>query len=95
MAGAAAVDAATAPLMAAEDFAFMLEEKPGAYLFLGNGPSAGLHHPAYDFADSAIAYGASFWVRLVERALPLATYPPAEARRATLCPWGDCNRPST
>jgi len=71
VAGAEAVDPATEPLMAAEDFAFMLEEKPGAYLFLGNGPSAGLHHPAYDFSDAAIAYGSSFWVRLVERALPL------------------------
>ncbi|MDQ0504523.1 M20 aminoacylase family protein [Xanthobacter agilis] len=65
-----AVDANAEPMLAAEDFAFMLERKPGAYLFLGNGPSAGLHHPAYDFADAAIAYGASFWVRLVERALP-------------------------
>lgn len=70
--GAHAVDAATAPLMAAEDFAYMLEHKPGAYLFIGNGPSAGLHHPAYDFADAAIAHGASFWVRLVERALPFS-----------------------
>lgn len=68
--GAQAVDASAEPIMAAEDFAFMLEEKPGAYLFIGNGASAGLHHPAYDFADDAIAYGASFWVRLVERALP-------------------------
>ncbi|MFG1402348.1 M20 aminoacylase family protein [Xanthobacter sediminis] len=65
-----AVNAGAEPLMAAEDFAFMLEQKPGAYLFLGNGPSAGLHHPAYDFADGAIAFGSSFWVRLVERALP-------------------------
>ncbi|WP_454916530.1 amidohydrolase [Xanthobacter sediminis] len=68
--GAHAVDAAAAPLLAAEDFAYMLEQKPGAYLFIGNGPSAGLHHPAYDFADAAIAYGSSFWVHLVERALP-------------------------
>ncbi|MFH3478944.1 M20 aminoacylase family protein [Xanthobacter variabilis] len=68
--GAHAVNAAAEPIMAAEDFAYMLEEKPGAYLFIGNGPSQGLHHPAYDFADEAIAYGSSFWVRLVERALP-------------------------
>ncbi|MEP9353430.1 M20 aminoacylase family protein [Xanthobacter sp. KR7-65] len=73
VAGAAEVDAAAPPLMAAEDFAYMLEEKPGAYIFIGNGPSAGLHHPQYDFADAAIPYGASYWVRLVERALPLAT----------------------
>lgn len=71
VAGAAEVDAAAPPLMAAEDFAYMLEEKPGAYIFIGNGPSAGLHHPQYDFADAAIPYGATYWVRLVERALPL------------------------
>ncbi|MFS8038285.1 M20 aminoacylase family protein [Xanthobacter sp. AM11] len=71
IAGGAAVDPVAPPLMAAEDFAFMLEAKPGAYIFIGNGPSAGLHHPQYDFADGAIAYGASYWVRLVERALPL------------------------
>lgn len=72
VAGATEVDPAAPPLMAAEDFAYMLEEKPGAYIFIGNGPSAGLHHPQYDFADSAIPFGASYWVRLVERALPLA-----------------------
>ncbi|UDQ88974.1 M20 family metallopeptidase [Xanthobacter autotrophicus] len=71
VAGASEVDATAPPLMAAEDFAYMLEEKPGAYIFIGNGPSAGLHHPQYDFADAAIPYGASYWVRLVERALPL------------------------
>lgn len=71
VAGAADVDAAAPPLMAAEDFAYMLEQKPGAYIFVGNGPSAGLHHPQYDFADTAIPYGTSYWVRLVERALPL------------------------
>ena len=71
VAGASEVDAAAPPLMAAEDFAYMLEEKPGAYIFIGNGPSAGLHHPQYDFDDAAIPYGASYWVRLVERALPL------------------------
>lgn len=71
VAGAAEVDADAPPLMAAEDFAFMLEEKPGAYIFIGNGPSADLHHPEYDFADGAIAFGASYWVRMVERALPL------------------------
>lgn len=71
VAGATEVDPDAPPLMAAEDFAFMLEEKPGAYIFIGNGPSADLHHPEYDFADGAIAFGASYWVRLVERALPL------------------------
>ncbi|TCT00961.1 M20 aminoacylase family protein [Aquabacter spiritensis] len=69
--GAAQVDWDAPPLMAAEDFAYMLEARPGAYLFIGNGDSAGLHHPAYDFSDAALPVGASFWVRLIERALPL------------------------
>ena len=71
VAGAAQVDADAPPLMAAEDFAYMLEARPGAYIFVGNGPSAGLHHPAYDFDDTALPWGASYWVRLVETALPL------------------------
>lgn len=71
IAGAANVDGAAPPLMAAEDFAYMLEARPGAYVFIGNGESAGLHHPAYDFADEALPLGASYWVRLVERALPI------------------------
>lgn len=61
----------TPPTMGAEDFAFMLESRPGAYIFLGNGPSAALHHPAYDFDDAAIPVGTSFWVRLAERAMPM------------------------
>lgn len=65
------VDPNAPPLMAAEDFAYMLEERPGAYIFIGNGDTPGLHHPGYDFADAALPYGASYWVRLVERALPL------------------------
>jgi amidohydrolase len=63
------VDAATPPLMGAEDFSFMLEARPGAFIFVGNGDSAGLHHPAYDFNDEAIPVGTSYWVRLVETAL--------------------------
>ena len=55
--------------MAAEDFSYMLEERPGAFIFIGNGPSAGLHNAAYDFADEAIAYGASYWIALVQRSL--------------------------
>ncbi|WP_370268285.1 M20 aminoacylase family protein [Nioella sp.] len=58
--------------MGAEDFSYMLEERPGAYLFLGQGESAGLHHPAYEFNDEAAPYGASFFARLVEKAQPLA-----------------------
>jgi amidohydrolase len=64
------VDTATPPVMGGEDFAFMLQSRPGAFIFLGNGPSAGLHHPAYDFNDDAIPVGVSYWVRLVEMALP-------------------------
>jgi len=56
-------------LMGAEDFAFMLEERPGAFIYIGNGDSAGLHHPAYNFNDEAIPYGTSYWVRLAETAL--------------------------
>ena len=58
------------PMMGAEDFSFMLQARPGAFIFVGNGPSAGLHHPAYDFNDEAIPLGASYWARLVETALP-------------------------
>lgn len=58
------------PVMGAEDFAFMLEKRPGAFIFMGNGDTANLHHPAYDFNDKAIPYGTSYWVRLVETAMP-------------------------
>ena len=57
--------------MGAEDFSYMLEERPGAYLFLGIGETAGLHNPNYDFNDEASPYGASFFARLVETAQPL------------------------
>jgi amidohydrolase len=57
------------PIMGAEDFAYMLQERPGAFIWLGNGDSAGLHHPAYDFNDEAIPVGTSYWVRLAETAL--------------------------
>jgi amidohydrolase len=63
------VDIDVAPVMGAEDFAFMLAERPGAFIFVGNGDSAGLHHPAYDFNDETIPVGTSYWVRLAERAL--------------------------
>jgi amidohydrolase len=64
------VDTDIAPVMGAEDFSFMLEARPGAFIFVGNGNSAGLHHPAYDFNDEAIPFGSSYWVKLVETALP-------------------------
>jgi amidohydrolase len=57
------------PMMGAEDFAYMLEQRPGAFIFCGNGDSAGLHHPAYNFNDEAIVFGTSYWIRLVENAL--------------------------
>jgi amidohydrolase len=57
------------PLMGAEDFAFMLQQRPGAFIFCGNGNSAGLHHPAYNFDDNAIVFGTSYWIRLVENKL--------------------------
>ncbi|MBX9933396.1 MAG: amidohydrolase [Methylobacterium sp.] len=65
------VDRDVAPMMAAEDFSYMLEHRPGAYIFLGNGDSAGLHHPEYDFCDEAAPYGASLWARLIETGLPI------------------------
>ncbi|PXW67046.1 M20 aminoacylase family protein [Methylobacterium sp. B4] len=68
--GEAQVERDVAPMMAAEDFAYMLAHRPGAYIFMGNGDSAGLHHPEYDFNDAAIPYGASLWARLIETALP-------------------------
>ncbi len=70
--GEAAVNANASREMGSEDFSYMLEARPGAYLFLGIGPGAGLHHPKYDFNDDAAPIGASFFARLVERAQPLA-----------------------
>jgi hippurate hydrolase len=69
IAGKDKVDRNTPPLMGAEDFAYMLEERPGAFIYVGNGDSAMLHHPAYDFNDEAIPLGTSYWVRLAETAL--------------------------
>jgi metal-dependent amidase/aminoacylase/carboxypeptidase family protein len=69
IAGTSKVDTDFAPVMGAEDFAFMLAERPGAYIFVGNGDSAGLHHPAYNFNDQTIPVGTSYWVRLAETAL--------------------------
>ncbi len=58
-------------MMGAEDFSFMLQERPGAYLFLGQGDGAGLHHPKYNFNDEIAPIGASFFARIVEKAQPL------------------------
>ncbi len=65
------VDDNTPPIMPAEDFSYMLEARPGAYLFVGNGESAQCHHPKYNFNDEASPFGASFFAELVERRLPL------------------------
>jgi amidohydrolase len=70
VAGAERVDTNAPPVLGAEDFSFMLNARPGAFIFVGNGDSAGLHHPAYDFNDEVIPYGTSYWVRLVETAMP-------------------------
>jgi len=75
------VDTDVEPTMGAEDFAFMLQEKPGCYVFIGNGEGAHragghglgpcqLHNTSYDFNDNLLPIGASFWVRLVEMSLP-------------------------
>jgi hippurate hydrolase len=67
--GADKVNTDMPPVMGAEDFAYMLEARPGAFIFCGNGDSAGLHHPAYNFNDDAIVFGSSYWVKLVETTL--------------------------
>ena len=69
--GAERVDADVAPSMGGEDFSFMLQERPGAYIFIGNGDSSELHTDTYDFNDEVIPVGTSYWVRLAERALPV------------------------
>jgi amidohydrolase len=69
IAGEANVSTEMVPMMGAEDFSYMLEARPGAFIFCGNGDSAGLHHPSYNFNDDAIVYGTSYWIRLVETVL--------------------------
>ena len=75
--GAERVDRDATPVMGSEDFAYMLQAKPGCYIFLGNGNDSGpssctLHNPYYDFNDEILVVGASYWARLVERVLPKA-----------------------
>ncbi|MGG6894149.1 MULTISPECIES: M20 aminoacylase family protein [Rhizobium] len=69
IAGAGNVIADIDPMMGGEDFSYMLNARPGAFIFVGNGDTAGLHNPAYDFNDEAIAHGISYWVRLAEQRL--------------------------
>ena len=79
--GTECVDTQVEPTMGAEDFAFMLQEKPGCYVFIGNGDGAHragghglgpcqLHNTSYDFNDKLLPIGASYWVKLVEMSLP-------------------------
>ncbi|UWQ05809.1 M20 aminoacylase family protein [Aliiroseovarius crassostreae] len=71
LSGEARVDGNGGLSMGAEDFAYMLEERPGAYLYLGQGEGPYVHHPEYDFNDDASPYGASFFARLVEKRQPV------------------------
>jgi len=64
------VDTNTPPLMGAEDFSFLLKERPGAYIFLGNGDTAMVHHPAYNFDDNAIPFGSSWYAGMAEARMP-------------------------
>lgn len=73
VAGEQYVDTAPTPSMGAEDFAFMLQQKPGCYIWIGNGNTQGdclLHNPHYDFNDDILPLGAAYWVKLVENELP-------------------------
>ena len=69
---AAEVNDEVEPIMPSEDFAYMLAERPGAYMFLGNGDTAMCHHPDYRFDDDAIPLGTSWFVELVERRMPVS-----------------------
>jgi hippurate hydrolase len=60
----------TVPVMGGEDFSFMLEARPGAFIFIGQGDTASVHHPAYDFNDEIIPIGMSYWAKVVEHRLP-------------------------
>jgi amidohydrolase len=68
--GAANVDGHAPAVMIGEDFAYMLEARPGAMVLIGNGDSASLHSPAYDFNDDVLPVGSSYWARLAETAMP-------------------------
>ncbi|MEZ5871233.1 MAG: M20 aminoacylase family protein [Nitratireductor sp.] len=70
VAGKGRVNTEIPPLLGAEDFSYMLEARPGAFIFMGNGDTASLHNPEYDFNDEAIPVGSSYWAKLVETLLP-------------------------
>jgi len=71
IAGHDKVDPERPPMMGAEDFSYMLNARPGAFIFMGNGASANLHHPEYDFNDEAITHGCRYWMGLVAASMPL------------------------
>ncbi|MCO5089398.1 M20 aminoacylase family protein [Bosea sp. (in: a-proteobacteria)] len=68
--GSDAIETEVPPTMGSEDFSYMLEERPGAFINIGNGDSAGLHNPAYEFNDAAIPVGVNYWASLIEIAMP-------------------------
>jgi len=68
--GSQNVDPNAPQTMGGEDFAFMLESRPGTYILVGNGDSANVHHPLYNFNDEAIPTGCSYWARLIEQGMP-------------------------
>ena len=70
IASAKAVNDRLAPLMGSEDFAFMLEERPGNIMLIGNGDTPGVHDPRYDFDDAALPHGISYFVKLIEAGMP-------------------------
>ena len=67
--GEAMIDGNIKPLLGSEDFSFMLQARPGAFIFLGQGDTAYCHHPAYDFNDAIIPHGVRYWVALAEKCL--------------------------
>ena len=69
VAGACAL---TPPIMGGEDFAYMLNARPGSFIFIGNGDTAGVHHPEYNFDDEAIPAGCSYWAEIIETGMPAA-----------------------
>ena len=69
IAGPEGVATDATPKLGAEDFSFMLNERPGAMIMIGNGETAQLHNPGYDFNDDAVSHGIDYWCRLVERVL--------------------------
>ncbi|WP_087067002.1 M20 aminoacylase family protein [Cyanobium sp. NIES-981] len=88
--GEAQVERERPPTMGAEDFAYMLQARPGAYGWIGNGPGEGgclLHNPRYDFNDAILPIGASYWATLVERELAMTPAAPAAAAARPPTPW--------